>query len=154
MVTPVRTRVLVVANRTASTPRLLEQVRRRAEGGSCEFSLLIPDAIDRRAADWTLETALPLLRRAAGGPVEGIVRNREDPFDAVEALVRDDGFAEIIISTLSRRTSRWLHRDLPRRVEALGVPVTVVEMPHRRAVSRDDATVSLLGGVPTHPDRR
>jgi hypothetical protein len=154
MVTSARTRVLVVANRTASTPRLLEHVRRRAEEGRCEFSLLIPDAVDRRAADWTLETALPLLHRAAGSPVEGIVRDRDDPFDAVEALIRDGGFAEIIISTFSRRTSRWLHRDLPRRVEGLGVPVTVVEMPHGRAVSREDATVSLLGGVPTHPDRR
>jgi hypothetical protein len=88
--------------------------------------------------------------------VEGILRDRDDPFVAVEALIRDGGFAEIIIST-SRdgRRDGFIVTCLPRRVDGLGVPVTVVEMPHRRAVSREDATVSLLGGVPTaHPDRR
>jgi hypothetical protein len=45
------TRVLIVANRTASTPRLIEAVRRRAEASPCEFALLIPDVTDRKAAD-------------------------------------------------------------------------------------------------------
>src|SRR4051794_3304573 len=75
------TRILVVANRTAAAPRLLDEVRRRADAGTCEFTLLIPDATDRKAADWTLDTALPLLREAARRSVDSRVGGR-DPLAA------------------------------------------------------------------------
>jgi hypothetical protein len=118
-------RVLIVANRTASTPRLLEAVRRRAEADPCEFALLIPDVTDRKAADWTLETAQRLLRPVARGTIEGLVGG-PDPFASIREAVLGGKFDEIIISTLPTRMSKWLRRDLPRRVGALGLPVTVV----------------------------
>jgi hypothetical protein len=114
-----------VANRTASTPGLLETVRRRAEASPCEFALLIPDVTDRKAADWTLETALRLLRPATRARVEGLVGG-SDPFESVQEAVRQGSFDEIIISTLPRRVSKWLRRDLIRRVEGLGLPVTAI----------------------------
>ena len=133
---PQPTRVLIVANRTASTPRLIEAVRRRAQAGSCNFALLIPDVADRKQADWTLESALKLLRPAARGHVEGLVGG-VDPYESVKQAVEDGAFDEIIISTLPRRTSKWLRRDLIRRVERLGLPVTAVVAASARMSAED-----------------
>jgi hypothetical protein len=140
------TKVLVVANRTSSTPRLLEEVRRRATEKPCAFTLLIPDAggsvlpgaAGRAAADWTLATALPLLTKAARREVDSRIGG-PDPFTAVKEAIADGGYDEVIISTLPRRTSTWLRRDLLRRVERLGVPVTAI-VPGKARLSKEEQT--------------
>ena len=140
--TPVR--VLVVANRTAATPALIEAVRERAARGPCRFTLLVPntahglhrvvDPEDQGSseADETLALALPLLEDAAGGPVEGIVGDPE-PLAAIQDAVNVRGYDEIILSTLPRRFSRWLRLDLPHKAAGLGLPVTTVTARGREA---------------------
>ena len=120
------TRVLVVANRTAATPRLLDEVRARAAAGPCEFTLLIPDAEERSMGDWTLDHALPQLEAAAGAPVRGLV-DGPHPFEAIYDAVRAETFDEVILSTMKRSYSRWVAADLPGRVARLGVRVTTIE---------------------------
>ena len=130
-------RVLVVANRTAATPALIAAVKERAERGPARFTLLVPNTsrgVERFAdpedhaetdAQNTLELALPLLEEASGSEVTGMVGCPE-PLDAIQDAVNLHGFDEIILSTLPKRVSRWLHLDLPSKLNVLGLPVTTV----------------------------
>jgi hypothetical protein len=120
--------VLIVAHRTAATPLLVEHVRARAARQPCSFTLLVPRPYwdpDTEEAAITLELALPVLEEAVGKPVEGKIGSN-DPYEAVREELQRGEYNEVIISTLPERVSRWLRRDLPHRVEQLGVPVTVV----------------------------
>ncbi len=131
------TRVLVVANKTAATPGLLQAVRERAARGPCRFTLLVPkhvhglhrvvDAQDAEVdeSQHVLELALPLLEEAAGGRVDGIIGDPE-PLAAIQDAVNVHGFDEIILSTLPTTVSRWLKLDLPSKASGLGLPITVV----------------------------
>ncbi len=141
------TRILVVANRTAAAPRLLDEVRRRAEAGPCRFSLLIPDVRARGAADWTLEVALPLLQRAARSRVEGLLGGPE-PLASVREALAEGEFDEVIVSTLPRRFSRWIRRDLITQIEALGLPVTTITpaAPRRSSDDKMFDTARIGGG--------
>jgi hypothetical protein len=130
-------RVLVVANKTAATPALLDAVRERAARGPCTFTLLVPNTAhglhrvvdpedqDRTEAETTLELALPLLSEAAGRRVEGLIGDPE-PLSAIQDAINLHGFDEIILSTLPTRVSRWLRLDLPHKAAGLGLPVTTV----------------------------
>src|SRR5918998_1586895 len=137
-----RTRVLVVAHKTAATPALIDAVRDRAAKGPASFTLLIPKAVHgiTRVADPEdapddetrdlLALALPLLEEAAGSRVEGLV-GVSSPLDAIQDAVNLHGFDEIIISTLPTRFSKWLHLDLPSKLNGLGLPVTTVTAQER-----------------------
>jgi hypothetical protein len=129
MDTPTPHRTLIVANLTASTPFLLQEVERRAAERPTTFELLIPNVDPRRTSDWSLETALKLLSKAAGARVKGQVGASDDAFESVQAVLAEGGYDDVLISTLPKRASEWLRRDLPTRVERLGIRVTVVTPP-------------------------
>jgi hypothetical protein len=131
-------RVLLVANRTAGTERLLEAVRARVRRGPATFHLVVPahphglhklvdpQEGDQGEAEQALAAALPELSRAAGGEVTGHVGDAE-PLMAIQDAVNLGGYDEIIVSTLPRRVSRWLHLDLVSKARGLGLPVLHVE---------------------------
>lgn len=130
-------RVLIVAHQTADCPELAEAVARRAGEGACTFTLLAPArarGLHRIAdpenegiseAEERLELAIPLLSEAAREPIIGVVGTHE-PLAAVQDALNVLGFDEVIISMLPVRDSRWFRMELPRKVRALGVPVTEV----------------------------
>jgi hypothetical protein len=120
--------ILIVANRTAATPALVDVVRKRASEAACRFTLLVPRTFwdaDTEQSAITLELAIPLLEEAAGSHVHGLIGDA-DPFVAVSGALDEGAYDEIIISTLPARVSHWLHLDLPARVQRLGLPVTVI----------------------------
>ncbi len=121
-------RILIVANRTAATPALIDAVKKRAFEATCRFTLLVPRAFwdaDTEESAITLELAIPLLEEALGSHVEGLTGDA-DPFVAVTGALENGDYDEIIISTLPARVSHWLHLDFPARVQRLGLPVTVI----------------------------
>lgn len=131
-------RVLLVAHRTAATAGLAEAVRARTQRGPATFHLVVPahphglhklvdpQEGDSGEAQAVLDRALPALSEAAGTPVTGHVGDAE-PLMAIEDAVNRERFDEIVISTLPRRVSRWLHLDLVSKARGIGLPVTHVE---------------------------
>lgn len=131
-------RVLLVANRTATTQALFSAVARRAAYGDARFHLVVPatphglhrvvdpEVTGRVEAQAQVEAALPRLSGAAGTPVTGEVGDA-DPMAAIHDALFAKPFDEIIVSTLPRRVSRWLHLDLPSKARGFGLPVTHVE---------------------------
>jgi GABA permease len=143
-------RYLVVANQTLTGDELVRAVVTCAEAQPSEFFLVVPatpvvemwvEAVAmpygcvphepnastqaRELAEERLTAAAEQLR-AAGVTVHGQVGDC-NPVRAVEDALGAGTFDEIIVSTLPRRISRWLHQDLPRRLEQrFGLPVTHV----------------------------
>lgn len=112
--------ILVVANRTSSTPALLAEVKRRAS--SCRFGLMVPpEAHD----DWSVADAARLVGRAARAEV-AVVDPGPDAAATVHELVDRGEYQEIILSTVPAHHARWHHHKLPDRIQRLGVPVTVI----------------------------
>ena len=129
-----RARVLVVANRTAESPDLVDALRRRAEESPAEFTVLVPatphgvawaadmfaGAEEARAHLEAMEERL----REAGLDVKEAKVGDPDPLAAAcdEAGAHD--YDEAIVSTLPLHVSKWLRVDLPRKVQhATGLPV-------------------------------
>ena len=140
-------RVLVVANRTAESPELLDALRARAVQGPCEFTLLVPAtphglawAADMHAGSGEAEEhrqAFVDELRAEGLDIGEAKVGDPDPLAAVSDECNFHDYDEIIVSTLPLKISKWLRVDLPRKVKAAtGLPVTHVIGSEEKARAR------------------
>ncbi|HEU4840731.1 MAG TPA: hypothetical protein VFT09_04785 [Ilumatobacteraceae bacterium] len=130
-------RILVVANQTACGDELLDVVTAKMADGPCSFTLLVPATPPAEHATWTegegrtlarrrMEEALTRFRAAGAESADGVVGDA-NPVRAIDDVMLDATFDEIILSTLPSGVSRWLRLDLPRRVEQrFALPVTTV----------------------------
>jgi hypothetical protein len=128
-------RYLVVSNQTLSSEALVEKVRSCRAAGPCQFHVVVPathvqehltwtEGHDRAVARQRLASTLERLREV-GAAVDGEVGDAR-PLDAIADAVRaNPRFDEILLFTLPPGVSRWLHQDLPHRVQRhFTVPVT------------------------------
>jgi hypothetical protein len=142
--------VLVVANRTADSPELLEALRARAESDSVSFTLLVPARTvgprGREEANRMMVAAVERMREA-GLEVEGVV-GHADPIDAVFEIWDPKRFDEAIVSTLPGAASKWLEVDLPHRVARhTGVTVRHVLAQERRRAEAEPVPARERPGV-------
>ena len=130
-------KVLVVANRTAESPELLEALKQRAGQGECEFTLLVPAtahglawAADMHSGEAEAESHregfLAGLRDEGLNVVDAKVGD-SDPLAALADECNASSYDELIVSTLPLHLSKWLKIDLPHKAgHATGLPVTHV----------------------------
>jgi len=132
-----KAKVLVVANRTAESPELLEALRVRTVHGPCEFTLLVPStphglawAADMHAGGDEAERhreAFVAELRGEGIDIAGAKIGDADPLAAIQDECNFAEYDELIVSTLPLKLSKWLHIDLPSKAgAATGLPVTHV----------------------------
>lgn len=145
-------RVLLVANRTAMTEPLRNEVLKRAAEGDTTFHLLVPasatglhrvvdpDIAGREQARARMEEARVALSEASGTEVTGEVGDA-DPIAAMHDVLSTGDFDEIVISTLPKRLSRWLKLDLPSKARGFGLPVAHVETMPTETVAASPAEV-------------
>jgi hypothetical protein len=126
--------VLVVANQTAESEELLAALKARGDQGGAEFTVLIPStphgvawAADMHAGeDEALyhRNALVERFRSIGLDVTEAKVGDPDALAAIQDEVNFGDYDELIVSTLPKKISKWLHLDLPRKAEAAtGLPV-------------------------------
>ncbi|MHB8589475.1 MAG: hypothetical protein ACYDA0_11565 [Candidatus Dormibacteraceae bacterium] len=141
-------RYLIVANLTAESPSLREQVQNMAsKDPDAKFVILVPASLPAvPALLWPLfginDKPLRLGRRRAqrarkrleaiGVEVTSVRLSPHEPLVAIEAELQGERFDGVVISTLARPVSRWLSRDVPSRVRRRhpGLPVISITAPH------------------------
>lgn len=110
---------LVVATRTVAMPDLVNRLKERARERPHRYTIICPRAEDVAESEVVrnLASTLAALYReevdATGQPMN------PDPFHAVKNAIEHYRIDEILISTFTGETSRWLEEDLIGRVREI-----------------------------------
>jgi hypothetical protein len=110
---------LVVATKTVATPDLVNRLKERAAAQPHRYTIVCPrtDDVSEAAIVRDLASTLAELYRAdvdaTGQPMS------PDPFQAVKNAIEHYRIDEVLISTFSGESSRWLEDDLIGRVREI-----------------------------------
>jgi hypothetical protein len=94
-------------------------------------------------------TSVPSGRRAAASRWSAVQIACTAAAGSARRRIHEGDFDEIIVSTLPKKRSKWLRRDLIRQIERLGLPVTAV-VPRQQSLidaldERDDMKRNIIG---------
>jgi len=122
--------VIVLANRTATAPELIEALVHRRERGPITVTLVMPaggpGSADRAVAKERMDAALEAWRAAGIDVCDGVVCD-PIPFDALSEVWDPMRHDEVVVCTLPGQSSKWIRSDLPHAVARFtGVSVTHV----------------------------
>jgi hypothetical protein len=88
--------------------------------------LIVPPERHPGAPDWSHEVALDLVQRSAHGRSVELIECGADAAAAVGDLVEQGECDEILLSTPPEHHPHWHRHSLPKRIQDLGIPVTVI----------------------------
>jgi hypothetical protein len=111
--------VIVLANRTADAPELMQALAHRAERGPIVATLVMPaagpGAAARAAARERLEAVLGAWREAGIQRCDGVVCDPV-PLEALAEVWDPMRHDEVMVCTLPGQSSKWIRADLPHAV--------------------------------------
>jgi hypothetical protein len=139
--------VIVLANRTAPAPELIDALVQRQQRGPITATLVMPaggpGSADRAAAKERMQEALAAWRAAGIDTCHGVVCD-PSPLEALEEVWDPMRHDEVIVCTLPGRSSKWIRSDLPHAVRRFtGAHVTHV-------VTHDRDDTDHAGPPPEH----
>ena len=141
-------RYLIVANQTIGGEQLTAKLDELAGAGASAFRFLVPVTDSEGTQQWDyppIDRLIPDAHRIARALAEArlaheLARLRRSGIEArgevvdtlpvgrAQELLNEEHFDGVVVSTLPRRLSRWLIRDLPHRIARVAdIPVTHVE---------------------------
>ncbi|HMM48596.1 MAG TPA: cytochrome c oxidase subunit I [Miltoncostaeaceae bacterium] len=125
---PTRT-ILVIANQTAASQPLFDQIRRLAAEGFWRFTFAVPAGTgDPQAAERRMQMMLSALAEQ-GIDASGVVVPGADPMAAVQSVIDEEDVQELLLSTFPTGESPWMDEDILDRLRkstGLGISRVVV----------------------------